>query len=433
MKKSSKSVWSRFVMTLAAAFLLMLVTTVPVKADSSVPLVADMKQTDASTTSAGISWSCPGSEVRFKVEMSEQMSSGYWTYKESQSSASITLTKLGAGKVYYVRITPFKYNIEGWNKYTKVKGTTSRPLRVVTAPDSTPASLTHVKSSTDTIKVKWSAVPGADVYQVVYSQSGTANEFTKETTGTSVTLKNLSKDARYTIKVRAGKKYTDGTGRAWGNYHTKYDVPVKSTKVEGIKVSGYYQNLSKISITNKAKACADGYQYQLYTAYKGQDKETKVKSITVNQNNPGSSNQVSASMKISALKNHNFYKVRVRAYSLNSKNEKIYGVWSSWKYVSPQPDVTKIKNNKSKKGIQISWDKIKGANRYVVYVSTKKDSGYKKFQTTGKNSTTITKYGKNKLKSGKTYYFYVVAQKKVNDKYMSGTAGNATKRWSLTY
>lgn len=98
-------------MTFAAAFLLMLVTTVPVKADSSVPLVTDMKQTDASTTSAGISWSCPGSEVRFKVEMSEQMSSGYWTYKESQSSASITLTKLGAGKVYYVRITPFKYNI----------------------------------------------------------------------------------------------------------------------------------------------------------------------------------------------------------------------------------------------------------------------------------------------------------------------------------
>ena len=133
------------------------------------------------------------------------------------------------------------------------------------------------------------------------------------------------------------------------------------------------------------------------------------------------------------MKKHNFYKVKVRAYALNSKNEKMYGSWSSWKYVSPQPDVTKIKNNKSKKGIQISWDKIKGANRYVVYVSTKKDSGYKKFQITGKNSTTITKYGKNKLKSGKTYYFYVVAQKKVDNKYLSGKAGNATKRWSMTY
>ena len=198
MKKSSKSVWSRFVMTFAAAFLLMLVTTVPVKADSSVPLVADMKQTDASTTSAGISWSCPGSEVRFKVEMSEQMSSGYWTYKESQSSASITLTKLGAGKVYYVRITPFKYNIEGLNKYTKVKGTTSRPLRVVTAPDSTPASLTHVKSSTDTIKVKWSAVPGADTYEVeYYIDSSKARKCV--TTKTGVTLKKLAKNETYTI------------------------------------------------------------------------------------------------------------------------------------------------------------------------------------------------------------------------------------------
>ncbi len=431
MKKSSKSVWSRVVMTFAAAFLLMLVTTVPVKADSNVPLVTDMKQTDASTTSAGISWSCPGSEVRFKIEMSEQMSDGYWTYKEIQSSASITLTKLGAGKVYYVRITPFKYNIEGWNKYTKVMGTTSQPLRIVTAPDTASATLTHTKSSTNTIGLNWSEVPGADVYQVVYSQSGTTNEFTKETTGTSVTLKNLSKDARYTIKVCAGKKYTDGTGRAWGLGTTKYGVPVKPTKVEGVKVKGYYQNLSKINITNKAKASADGYQYQIYTAYKGQDKETKVKSITVNQNNPGTSNQMSASMKLSALKNHNFYKVRVRAYSLNSKDEKIYGVWSSWKYVSPQPDVTK--KQKVNKGIKVNWDKIKGADRYVVYISTKKDSGYKKFQTTGKNSTTITKYGKNKLKSGKTYYFYVVAQKKVDNKYLSGKAGNATKRWSMTY
>ena len=374
MKKSSKSVWSRFVMTFAATFLLMLVTTVPVKADSSVPLVADMKQTDASTTSAGISWSCPGSEVRFKVEMSEQMSSGYWTYKESQSSASITLTKLGAGKVYYVRITPFKYNIEGLNKYTKVKGTTSRPLRVVTAPDSTPASLTHVKSSTDTIKVKWSAVPGADVYQVVYSQSGTANEFTKETTGTSVTLKNLSKDARYTIKVRAGKKYTDGTGRAWGNYHTKYDVPVKSTKVEGIKVSGYYQNLSKISITNKAKACADGYR--------------KVDHIYVDTRNHNI-----CSTYIHDLKPGSSYYVRI--YSVDSSGKK--------KYSEPLEVVTepegKIENLKyewkKSNSVKLSWDKVSGANVYKVRYYKDNDE-YIKYTT--KNSLTL----KN-LKKGEGY------------------------------
>lgn len=423
MKKSSKSVWSRFVMTLAAAFLLMLVTTVPVKADSSVPLVADMKQTDASTTSAGISWSCPGSEVRFKVEMSEQMSSGYWTYKESQYSASITLTKLGAGKVYYVRITPFKYNIEGLNKYTKVKGTTSRPLRVVTAPDSTPASLTHVKSSTDTIKVKWSAVPGADTYEVeYYIDSSKARKCV--TTKTGVTLKKLAKNETYTIYVTAGRRYADGTTTAWSdNDLYKWGIPVKPSKVSGVDVTHYWQNLSEICVENSRIGCADGYQYQLYTAYK--DKDSKIKTVTTSS--------AYTYIKTSALKKHNFYKVKVRAYALNSKNEKMYGSWSSWKYVSPQPDVTKIKNNKSKKGIQISWDKIKGANRYVVYVSTKKDSGYKKFQTTTKTGTVIKKCGKNKLKSGKNYYFYVEPQKKVGNKYVSGLAGNANYCWSLKY
>ena len=381
MKRSSKSVWSRFVMTFAASFLLMLETTVPVKADSSVPLVADMKQTDASTTSAGISWSCPGSEVRFKVEMSEQMSSGYWTYKESQSSASITLTKLGAGKVYYVRITPFKYNIEGLNKYTKVKGTTSRPLRVVTAPDSTPASLT---------------------------------------------LKNLTKNASYTIRVTGGRKYADGMTIAWsGDYISRGNVSVKPSKVSGVEVNYYWQNLSEISVRNSTIECADGYQYQLYTAYK--DKDSKIKTVTTSSTYP------QTYIKTSALKKHNFYKVRVRAYALNSKNEKMYGGWSSWKYVSPQPDVTKAKNNKSKKGIQINWDKIKGANRYVVYVSNKKDSGYKKFQTTTKTGTVITKCGKSKLKSGKTYYFYIAPQKKVDNKYVSGLAGNANYCWKLKY
>jgi len=423
MKKSSKSVWSRFVMTFAAAFLLMLVTTVPVKADSSVPLVADMKQTDASTTSVGISWSCPGSEVRFKVEMSEQMSSGYWTYKESQSSASITLTKLGAGKVYYVRITPFKYNIEGLNKYTKVKGTTSRPLRVVTAPDSTPASLTHVKSSTDTIKVKWSAVPGADTYEVeYYIDSSKARKCV--TTKTGVTLKKLAKNETYTIYVTAGRRYADGTTTAWSdNDLYKWGIPVKPSKVSGVDVTHYWQNLSEICVENSRIGCADGYQYQLYTAYK--DKDSKIKTVTTSS--------AYTYIKTSALKKHNFYKVKVRAYALNSKNEKMYGGWSSWKYVSPQPDVTKAKNNKSKKGIQINWDKIKGANRYVVYVSNKKDSGYKKFQTTTKTGTVITKCGKSKLKSGKTYYFYIAPQKKVSNKYVSGLAGNANYCWKLKY
>ena len=254
MKRSSKSVWSRFVMTFAAAFLLMLVTTVPVKADSSVPLVADMKQTDASTTSAGISWSCPGSEVRFKVEMSEQMSSGYWTYKESQSSASITLTKLGAGKVYYVRITPFKYNIEGLNKYTKVKGTTSRPLRVVTAPDSTPASLTHVKSSTDAtnenVIIQWRGKTVEEPYIIEVSKN--KQDGYRKVGHIYVDTRNHNICSTYIHDLKPGSSYyvriysVDSSGKK------KYSEPLEVVtepegKIENLKYEWKKSNSVKLS------------------------------------------------------------------------------------------------------------------------------------------------------------------------------------------
>ena len=273
--------------------------------------------------------------------------------------------------------------------------------------------------------MNWSAVPGADIYQVEY-YTDSSKAMKCVTTGTSITLKKLAKNEAYTVYITGGRKYADGTTVAWSDSSiSKLGIPVKPSNVSGVEVNYYWQNLSEISVRNSTIECADGYQYQLYTAYK--DKDSKIKTVTTSSTYP------QTYIKTSALKKHNFYKVRVRAYALNSKNEKMYGGWSSWKYVSPQPDVTKAKNNKSKKGLQINWDKIKGANRYVVYVSNKKDSGYKKFQTTTKTGTVITKCGKSKLKSGKTYYFYIAPQKKVGNKYVSGLAGNANYCWKLKY
>ena len=424
MKKSFKNVGSRLILTLAAAFTLVLITAFPAKAASKPSPITNLKQTDASSTTVDVSWSCLGnSDTRYKIEISEQPSTGYIVEEGDTSFTSEFITGLSAGKTYYVRVTPF---VEDDDTYEIIWGDTSAPVKVVTAPDKAPATLTHTKSTTNSITVNWSAVPGADIYQVEY-YTDSSKAMKSVTTGTSITLKKLAKNEKYTVYITGGRKYADGTTVAWSDEEVyKWDIPVKPSKVSGVDISYYWQNLSEICVENSRIGCADGYQYQLYTAYK--DKDSKIKTVI-------STNTLLANtyIKASALKKNNFYKVRVRAYALNSKNEKMYGDWSSWKYVSPQPDVTKIKNNKSKKGIQISWDKIKGANRYVVYVSTKKASGYKKFQTTTKTGTVITKYGKNKLKSGKTYYFYVVPQKKVGNKYVSGFAGNADEYWSLKY
>jgi len=69
-----------------------------------------------------------------------------------------------------------------------------------------------------------------------------------------------------------------------------------------------------------------------------------------------------------------------------------------------------IKAKNTKKGIQIKWKKVKAANGYVVYRSTKKKKGFKKVATLKKNSK--TKFLDKKAKSGKTYYYKVYAYKK---------------------
>ena len=421
MGKSFKNVGNRLILTLAAAFALVLITAFPVKAASKPSPITGLKQIEGSSTSVKVSWSClGGSDTRYKVEISEQPSTGYIVVDKNEYSSPTWISNLEAGKTYYVRITPF---VEDDDTYEIIWGDTSAPVKVVTAPDKAPATLTHTKSTTNSITVNWSAVPGADIYQVEY-YTDSSKAMKCVTTGTSITLKKLAKNEAYTVYITGGRKYADGTTVAWSDSSiSKLGIPVKPSNVSGVEVNYYWQNLSEICVENSRIGCADGYQYQLYTAYK--DKDSKIKTVTTSS--------AYTYIKTSALKKHNFYKVKVRAYALNSKNEKMYGSWSSQKYVSPQPDVTKIKNNKSKKGIQISWDKIKGANRYVVYVSTKKDSGYKKFQTTTKTGTVIKKCGKNKLKSGKNYYFYVEPQKKVGNKYVSGLAGNANYCWSLKY
>lgn len=67
----------------------------------------------------------------------------------------------------------------------------------------------------------------------------------------------------------------------------------------------------------------------------------------------------------------------------------------------------KVTVKASKKQIKVSWKKISSAKGYKVYVSTKKNSGYK-LKATVKGKARTTKVIK-KLKSKKTYYVKVAA------------------------
>lgn len=77
----------------------------------------------------------------------------------------------------------------------------------------------------------------------------------------------------------------------------------------------------------------------------------------------------------------------------------------SFKIIPATPKPTVTAGNKR---AVIKWKAVKGADSYTVYYSARKNSGYKKIGTTAK-----TAYAVKNLKSGRAYYFKVVASKKV--------------------
>lgn len=94
-----------------------------------------------------------------------------------------------------------------------------------------------------------------------------------------------------------------------------------------------------------------------------------------------------------------------------------YAGYTPVKTVVSKPKATTIKSLKKsgKKSIKITYKKVSGVSGYQIYMSTKKNSGFKKVATlsSGKSS-----YTKGKLKKGKKYYFKVRTRKKVSGKYV---------------
>ncbi|MBR1597899.1 MAG: hypothetical protein IJ661_03175 [Lachnospiraceae bacterium] len=85
--------------------------------------------------------------------------------------------------------------------------------------------------------------------------------------------------------------------------------------------------------------------------------------------------------------------------------------------VKTTPAMAAVKAEKTKKGkasVTIKWKKVKGANGYKVYRSTKKNKGYKCVKTIKKAATKSWK--DTGVKTGKTYYYKMRAYKKSGKK-----------------
>ena len=97
------------------------------------------------------------------------------------------------------------------------------------------------------------------------------------------------------------------------------------------------------------------------------------------------------------------FKFKVRAYVYDEAGNKLYSDYSSDKVVVPRARIKKFKASSRSSG-KITWQKIKGAKSYSVYVASSETGKYKK-----KGTTSSTSYTVKNMSLGKRYYVYVVA------------------------
>lgn len=116
------------------------------------------------------------------------------------------------------------------------------------------------------------------------------------------------------------------------------------------------------------------------------------------------------------------YYYRVQAYENQSGKLVVINTTSKQK-VKLLPAKASLKSVKATgTKAKITWKKQSGVNGYVVYQSTKKNSGYKKIATI--KSAKKVSYTTKKLKAGKKYYYKVKAYKTVNGKKVYGNYSN---------
>jgi len=156
-----------------------------------------------------------------------------------------------------------------------------------------------------------------------------------------------------------------------------------TVKISNVTLSG------KIKLTwNKV---SNAEQYKVYRATKKNGEYTLVKTVK-------RTNYTNTSAKAGKT-----YYYKVKAVDANKKfADSAYSKTKKGICDLKRPVVTA--KSKTKKQVKLSWKKVDGAKKYVVYRAASKDGKYKKIATTTKLSFT-----NKKLKSGKTYFYKVKA------------------------
>lgn len=401
--------WKQIVLVAALALLLGMTT----KAESQAAGIMGVKQTDAGTSSIDISCNSDLSAKYYVLFVSNDPSNPGVEKDYSTNPNSLSANGLTAGSTYYVRVRgALDYDwVDSLDNRTYEWCTDlSAPVEVVTAPDNTNTKLVQTGATNNSVTMQITGSAGANYYILGTSGVYSSAQVLAASDQPTLTVGSLPANTQLALYGYACRKAASTGFIAHTSYNCGADYSVKTLtgkiNTKNFGVSNAWSNINSYTFAVSSGFNADGYQFQF------QNVKGKVKKEVLTAFN---------SVGVSDFINGTFYKYRVRSY-VDCGIDKKFGEWSDFRYIGVPKDVNGVSRTRGKKRtLSLSWKKVSGASKYIVYISKSEKGGYKKVKTLSpkKRSLKITKCGKKKLKKNTTYYVKLVVKGKVGKKTVS--------------
>ena len=345
-----------------------------------------LKSTEGVNNGIKITWNAVTGATKYRVFYK---SGGTWKSLGDTTDTSLTHTNVKSGSSYTYTVRCLAPDGKSYISGFDSKGITGT---FVTAP-----SITKSENTNDGIKLTWSACKGAAKYRVYYKGS---SGWTKlgETTGTSITDKNVKSGSTYTYTIRC----LDSKGKFISGFNS---TGWKQTYIGTPKLSKTETGANGINLSWGNVAGATKYRvfYKSGGTWKSLGETTAT--------NFSHTSVVSGSS----------YTYTVRCLASDGKSY-ISGFDSkgiTGTFVTA-PSITKLENTND--GIKLTWSACKGAAKYRVYY--KGSSGW-----TNLGETMGTSITDKNVKSGNTYTYTI----RCLDSKGKLISGFNTTGWKQTY
>ena len=316
-----------------------------------------------------ISWSkVDGAE---KYQLYRAVGSGEYKLLTTTTGTKVTNNSVTAG-------TQYSYKVRAVAGDTK---STFSAVKSITVPSAIAApTLTVTLNSSNKPAISWTAVAGAEKYELYGSVDGGEFKLLKTMTGTKIAHNSAVAGKTYSYKVRAV------IGAEKGDFSAAKSITVPAAL--GAPTVTLSNNASSGKIVISWTAVAGAEKYEIWACTTKDGSYSKLGTVS------------GTSATHSSAKAGKTYYYKVRAIAGDVKGSASAAVGKTCDLA--RPTLTVKLNSKGKPAL--SWNAVEGAVKYEIWASTSKNGTYSKLGT-----VTGTGVAHSSAKSGVTYYYKIKA------------------------